>query len=381
MRHTVLKAANGGSLAAVFGIAIVLALLLASPAAAQETEAEQTTAQAAETVTKEQSTEQGSNATVTQNESTVTTQGATSKDPQQEVQGSGQQAQADAGEDDDTQGATRAATTPTNQPARITESANDTDETVDRIVVPIADCEVEDNAVLVVEDDDGTRVRLTNGDNVSITPNDSALTIVGTGTGGNLGSVDASGGAPPQFGTVNEIVRGTVVSSTGIACGREDDGEQGNNGENGNDGGTQGDSSCANAEEVANVGPTTDNSVTPFETTGRTFRVSYDVTFIEEDAFSSVEIDVEDRFGLVDFEIVERSERDRFIVVRATKVQLLAVIFSLVIWMIGLTEIYWDQGAIPIVFPYLILMSTLIVSTLAQSIGILIGYRRGELRV
>ena len=111
-----------------------------------------------------------------------------------------------------------------------------------------------------------------------------------------------------------EIVRGTVVSSTGIACGREDDGEQGNNGENGNDGGTQGDSSCANAEEVANVGPTTDNSVTPFETTGRTFRVSYDVTFIEEDAFSSVEIDVEDRFGLVDFEIVERSERDRFIV-------------------------------------------------------------------
>ena len=74
-------------------------------------------------------------------------------------------------------------------------------------------------------------------------------------------------------------------------------------------------------------------------------------------------------------------ERDKFIVVRATKVQLLAVIFSLVVWMIGLTEIYWDQGAIPIVFPYLILMSTLIVSTLAQSIGILIGYWRGALRV
>jgi len=74
-------------------------------------------------------------------------------------------------------------------------------------------------------------------------------------------------------------------------------------------------------------------------------------------------------------------ERDKFIVVRATKVQLLAVILSLVVWMIGLTEIYWDQGAIPIVFPYLILMSTLIVSTLAQSIGILIGYWRGALRV
>jgi len=74
-------------------------------------------------------------------------------------------------------------------------------------------------------------------------------------------------------------------------------------------------------------------------------------------------------------------ERDKFIVVRATKVQLLAVILSLVVWMIGLTESYWDQGAIPIVFPYLILMSTLIVSTLAQSIGILIGYWRGALRV
>ena len=53
---------------------------------------------------------------------------------------------------------------------------------------------------------------------------------------------------------------------------------------------------------------------------------------------------------------------------------MLAVIFSLVAWSIALTESYWDEGQIPVIFPYLMFMSTLIVSTLAQSIGILIGY-------
>jgi len=68
-------------------------------------------------------------------------------------------------------------------------------------------------------------------------------------------------------------------------------------------------------------------------------------------------------------------ERDRLILGRAPVVQLWAVIFSLVIWMIVLTESYWDQG-IPPIFMYLVFMSTLIVSAVAQSIGILIGYWR-----
>ena len=71
-------------------------------------------------------------------------------------------------------------------------------------------------------------------------------------------------------------------------------------------------------------------------------------------------------------------ERDRLIMDRAPRVQWLAVVFSLVAWTIALTEVYWDQGQIPVIFPYLILMSILIVSTLAQSIGILIGYWRME---
>ena len=67
-------------------------------------------------------------------------------------------------------------------------------------------------------------------------------------------------------------------------------------------------------------------------------------------------------------------ERDRLIIERSSRAQWLAVIFSLVVWTIALTEIYYDQGQVPIAFLQLILWSTLIISTLAQSLGILVGY-------
>ena len=69
-------------------------------------------------------------------------------------------------------------------------------------------------------------------------------------------------------------------------------------------------------------------------------------------------------------------ERDRLILGRAPVVQLWAVIFSMVIWTIVLTEKYWVQG-IPPIFMYIVFMSILIVSAIAQSIGILIGYWKG----
>lgn len=69
-------------------------------------------------------------------------------------------------------------------------------------------------------------------------------------------------------------------------------------------------------------------------------------------------------------------ERDRVIIERSSRAQWLAVIFSLVAWTIALTEIYRDQGYMPIAFLNLIFMSTLIISTLAQSLGILLGYWR-----
>jgi uncharacterized membrane protein len=69
-------------------------------------------------------------------------------------------------------------------------------------------------------------------------------------------------------------------------------------------------------------------------------------------------------------------ERDRMIMNRAPAVQLIAVLISLAIWSIVLTEMYWDQGAVPIVYPYLIFWSVFIVNILAGAVGILLGYRR-----
>jgi uncharacterized membrane protein len=71
-------------------------------------------------------------------------------------------------------------------------------------------------------------------------------------------------------------------------------------------------------------------------------------------------------------------ERDLRIFEGAPRVQWPAVVVTLAVWMITLTEIYSDTGQIPAVFMYVIFMSVLIVSTLAQSLGILIGYWRQQ---
>ena len=69
-------------------------------------------------------------------------------------------------------------------------------------------------------------------------------------------------------------------------------------------------------------------------------------------------------------------ERDRLIADRAPRIQWMAVVFTLVGWTIALTEIYHETGLVPYLFLYIIFMSVLIVSTLAQSLGILFGYWR-----
>jgi hypothetical protein len=75
------------------------------------------------------------------------------------------------------------------------------------------------------------------------------------------------------------------------------------------------------------------------------------------------------RPGLVD-------ERDKLIIERAPRFQWMAVVFTLVAWVIVLNEVYRETNLIPAVYLYVMFMSVLIVSTLAQSIGILIGYWR-----
>ena len=73
---------------------------------------------------------------------------------------------------------------------------------------------------------------------------------------------------------------------------------------------------------------------------------------------------------------VDVDERDLEILRRAPRVQLTAMMLTLAAWVIGLTEFYWDQGSIPIMWPYLMMLTTILVSTLAQSAGVLIGYWR-----
>src|SRR5215203_5417531 len=72
---------------------------------------------------------------------------------------------------------------------------------------------------------------------------------------------------------------------------------------------------CQNPQEVLTVGPTTENTRTPFTTTGNVFRVSYDVAFNNPQAFSnSAHINIEERLGLVEYAIVTEDETNSFIV-------------------------------------------------------------------
>jgi hypothetical protein len=71
-------------------------------------------------------------------------------------------------------------------------------------------------------------------------------------------------------------------------------------------------------------------------------------------------------------------ERDRRIMDKAPRLQLGAIYISLAVWAIALTEVYRDTGQIPYIFITLILFSTIIISSLAQSLGILIGYWRTD---
>jgi hypothetical protein len=74
-------------------------------------------------------------------------------------------------------------------------------------------------------------------------------------------------------------------------------------------------------------------------------------------------------------------ERDRMIRDRAFRIQWLATVFTLVAWVAVLNVVYQETGLIPTVYLYVIFMSVLIVSTLAQCLGIAIGYWRANKNV
>ena len=69
-------------------------------------------------------------------------------------------------------------------------------------------------------------------------------------------------------------------------------------------------------------------------------------------------------------------ERDKSILEQSVRTQWLAVILSQVAWIIALTEAYSAKGGVPVIFLYLMFIFTLVVSAVAQTAGILIGYWR-----
>ncbi len=68
-------------------------------------------------------------------------------------------------------------------------------------------------------------------------------------------------------------------------------------------------------------------------------------------------------------------ERDRLVMDRAGRVQWVAVLISSAAWIITLTEAYRSSGQVPAAYLTIIFVSILIISVLAQSLGILLGYR------
>ena len=75
---------------------------------------------------------------------------------------------------------------------------------------------------------------------------------------------------------------------------------------------------------------------------------------------------------------VVQDERDRLILRRVPVYQMFAVLLTLAAWMVALNETYWDEGQIPIVFPYLIFYSAIVVNIVFASAGTLIAYWRAR---
>lgn len=69
-------------------------------------------------------------------------------------------------------------------------------------------------------------------------------------------------------------------------------------------------------------------------------------------------------------------ERDRAILARSFSVESMLVLLSLVAWTIALTEVFWDEGSVPIAYLQLLFWTTFILGALGRSLGIILGYRR-----
>jgi hypothetical protein len=71
-------------------------------------------------------------------------------------------------------------------------------------------------------------------------------------------------------------------------------------------------------------------------------------------------------------------ERDRMILRKVPVYQMFAVLWTLAGWAIALSEVYHDEGQIPVVFTWLMFYSAIIVNIIFASAGTLIAYWRAK---
>lgn len=199
------------------------------------------------------------------------------------------------------------------QTATIEDDTNDADDTPNTVAIAVADCTVDANATVVVEDSTATQVEdstatqvtLTNGENVDITTTETpdSILITGTGTDDNIEGGNPTGGGD---NTLNRG-QGRVISSTGITCGDDQyDGDQ-YDGDQYDDG--QDDQGCENPQEVETFTGTENDRTDPFEITGETFRIRYETAPVGDDPFlPSVEVDILDENGESIGEVVFEGE-------------------------------------------------------------------------
>ena len=69
-------------------------------------------------------------------------------------------------------------------------------------------------------------------------------------------------------------------------------------------------------------------------------------------------------------------ERDRAILARSLSVESMVVLLSLATWTITLTEVYSQEGAIPVAYMQLLFWSTFLIAIVGRSLGIILGYRQ-----
>ena len=70
-------------------------------------------------------------------------------------------------------------------------------------------------------------------------------------------------------------------------------------------------------------------------------------------------------------------ERDQKVLARSSMAQSAGILLALAAWNVYLTQTFHDEGAVPMVYLYLIFGTVILVNFVSQSLGILVGYWLG----